>query len=86
MAGRIGLQQISIRRDLRGNDLLHTPQTPYPHPAVQEIEKALDIPSMSVKFVIKLHRKPHGEFARHVQRSVRQQKGIRLTVNGADSQ
>ena len=90
MTGRISFQQICIRIALFGNDLFrsirHQPRIHIPIIAVQAIEKALDIPSMSIKFIVNhienLTGKLHAMFSK-VRSS---ETGIRLSINGANSQ
>ena len=90
MSGRIGFQQISIRIALFGNNLFrsirHQLYIHIPIIAVQAIEKALDIPGMSVKFVINhienFTWKLHAMFSK-VRSS---ETGIRLLFNGTNSQ
>lgn len=90
MTGRIGFQQISIRIALFGNNLFrsirHQPRIHIPIIAVQTIEKTLDIPSVSVKFIVNHIENLTGKLHAMFSKESGSKTGIRLTINGADSQ
>ena len=90
MTGRIGFQQICIRIILFGNDLFcsirHQLRIYIPIIAVQAIEKALNIPGMSVKFVINRIKNLTGKLYAMFSEVSGSKTGIRLTINGADGQ
>ena len=90
MTGRIGLQQISIRIALFGNDLFrsihHQLRIHIPIIAVQAIKNALDIPSMSVKFIVNRIENLTGKLHAMFGKVPDGETSICLTINGTDGQ
>ena len=89
MTGRIGFQQIRIRIALFGNNLFrsigHQSRIHIPIIAIQAIEKALDIPGMSVKFVINRIENLTGKLHAMFSKVRSSETGIRHTINGTNS-